>query len=166
MKTTHDDKSLVGLAGEYHVLAQLAERGIMGALTLGHTKGIDILAHNPRAGTIRKVEVKTTREKPALARLWHHGNKVYSWTMSEKHESLKDKNLVFCFVHLTGPKSSPSIFVVPADVVADYVNWEHQLWLRSGKDGPRPARPENKMRRFRIEEADPKGYQENWALFE
>lgn len=46
MKTIHHDKSLVGLADEYHVLAQLAERGIVGALTLGYTKGIDILAHN------------------------------------------------------------------------------------------------------------------------
>jgi hypothetical protein len=33
----------IGLAGEYYVLAQLAQRGLVGALTLGHTKGVDIL---------------------------------------------------------------------------------------------------------------------------
>jgi hypothetical protein len=44
------DKTLTGLAGEYHVLAQLAERGIVGALTLGATKSVDILAHNPKSG--------------------------------------------------------------------------------------------------------------------
>lgn len=32
MKKERSDKSLVGLAGEYHVLAQFAERGIVGAL--------------------------------------------------------------------------------------------------------------------------------------
>jgi len=130
MKTIRDDKSLVGLAGEFHVLAQLAERGIVGALTLGHTKGVDILAHNPRTGAVRKVEVKTTRGTPASANLWHTG-KVYSWTMSEKHEALDDRNLVFCFVHLTGPQSQPIVFVVPANEVAEYVHWEHHLWLQS-----------------------------------
>jgi len=49
-----------GLAGEYHVLAQLAERGYVGALTLGHTKGVDILVTNPRSGDMRHVEVKTS----------------------------------------------------------------------------------------------------------
>ena len=39
------DKALVGLAGEYHVLAQLAERGYVGALTLAgkhRDEGVDI----------------------------------------------------------------------------------------------------------------------------
>lgn len=149
-------------AGEYHVLAQLAERGIVGALTLSHTKGIDILAHNPRTGIVRKIEVKTTRDKAASARLWHSG-KAYSWTMSAKHEELRDKSLLYCFVHLTGPNSQPVIFIVPAPEVARYVKWEHRLWLSSIG---RKLSAENKMRRFRIEEADPSSYRSNWALFE
>jgi hypothetical protein len=64
------DKALVGLAGEYHVLAQLAERGYVGALTLGHTKGVNILVTNPRSGTVRKVEVKTTRRVLARHRVF------------------------------------------------------------------------------------------------
>jgi hypothetical protein len=162
MKKIRDDKSLVGLAGEFHVLAQLAERGIVGALTLGHTKGVDILAHNPRTGTVRKVEVKTTRDKPAAARHWHSGD-AYSWTMSDKHEALADPNLLFCFVHLTGPLSRPIIFVVPAPEVAAYVKWEHRRWLEATG---RLLRTENKMRRFRIESADPRGYGDNWGLFD
>lgn len=72
---------MVGLAGEYHVLPQLAGRRVAGALTLGHTKGIDILVHNARTGAVRKVEVKTTRDKPTRASLFGAG-KFYSWTMS------------------------------------------------------------------------------------
>jgi len=159
MKKATSDKNLVGLAGEFHVLAQLAERGIVGALTLGHTKSVDILAHNPRLGTIKRVEVKTTRDRPSCAALWHE-ELAYSWSMSEKHELIKDRDLVYCFVHLTGPGNQPDIFIVPAAVVAKYVIWEHQTWRRAGRGtgGPNP------MRRFRIEVSDPLGYRDNWTI--
>lgn len=156
------DKSLIGLAGEYHVLAQLAERGIVGALTLGHTKGIDILLTNPRTGTVRRVEVKTTRAKPSKASLFGP-NPFFSWTMSAKHETVAARDLIYCFVYLAGAGMAPHIFVVPSRIVARYVRWEHQHWLRS-----RPRKPgyDNNMRRFRIEEHDPSGYANNWRLFE
>lgn len=159
MKKDSSDKNLVGLAGEFHVLAQLAERGIVGALTLGHTKSVDILAHNPRTAAIMKVEVKTTREGPGPAKLWHE-EPAYSWSMSEKHESITDKNLVYCFVHLAGPGNQPDIFVVPARAVAKYVKWEHHTWRKAGRGtgGPNP------MRRFRIEVSDPLGYRGNWDV--
>jgi hypothetical protein len=164
MSPKRDDKNLVALAGEYHVLAQLAERGIVGALTLGHTKGIDILAHNPRTGRMRRVEVKTTRRRPAPALLWHPGSaKAYAWTMSVKHEAIRDANLIYCFVWLGGPPTSPLVFVVPAADVAKYVKWEHRLWLRSRKRKPDPNNP---MRQFRVEESDPHGYLDNWTRFE
>jgi hypothetical protein len=43
------DKALVGLAGEYHMLAQLAERGYVGALTLGENnmRTFRIEEHDP-----------------------------------------------------------------------------------------------------------------------
>lgn len=156
------DKSLIGLAGEYHVLAQLAERGIVGALTLGHTKGIDILATNPRTGKVLRVEVKTTRAKPGKATLFG-SHPFFSWTMSAKHETATARDLIYCFVYLAGAGASPRIFVVPSRIVARYVRWEHQHWLRS-----RPRKPgyDNNMRRFRIEEHDPSGYANNWRLFE
>ena len=58
------DKNQIGLAGEFYVLAQLAQRGFVGTLTLGHTKGIDILVSNSRFRKLFRVEVKTTRRKP------------------------------------------------------------------------------------------------------
>lgn len=160
MKKERSDKSLVGLAGEYHVLAQFAERGIVGALTLGHTKSVDILAHNPRTGIIRKVEVKTSTLKAGPAKLWHK-ELAYSWSMSEKHESIADRNLIYCFVQLAGAGNQPKIFIVPAPTVATYVSWEHRTWRDAGRGSGGP----NPMRRFRIEVSDPHGYQDNWSLF-
>ena len=156
------NKTLIGLAGEYHVLAQLAERSLVGALTLGHTKGIDILATNPNTGTVRKVEVKCTCDQPAGAKLFGR-EPLYSWTMSSKHESIRSKDLVYCFVALHKPGMIPTFYLVPSRDVAKYVTWEHQHWLKSRK---RPSGRDNAMRRFRIEISDPKQYANNWKLFD
>ena len=164
MKPGTEDKNLIALAGEYHVLAQLAERGIVGALTLGHTKGIDILAHNPRTGRMRRVEVKATRRRPTRAELWHPGSEgAYAWTMSAKHEAITDSNLLYCFVWLGGAMIQPRIFVVPGTEVARYVKWEHRLWLKSRN---RRLNPNNPMRQFRVDTKDPLDYQGNWVLFD
>ena len=40
------DKTQIGLTGEYYVLAQLSARGFIATLTLGNTKGVDILVTN------------------------------------------------------------------------------------------------------------------------
>ena len=37
------DNSQTGLAGEFYTLAQLTQRGYIATLTLGNTKGVDIL---------------------------------------------------------------------------------------------------------------------------
>jgi hypothetical protein len=139
------NKSLIGLAGEYHVLAQLAERGLVGALTLGHAKGIDILVTNPSTGTVRKVEVKCTCDAPAGAKLFGY-EPFYSWTMSSKHESVQSKDLVYSFVALQEAGMMPRFFLVPSRDVAKYVTWEHRHWLESRKN---PGGRDNAMRRFR-----------------
>lgn len=154
------DKSLTGLAGEYHVLAQLAQRGYVGALTLGHTKGVDILVTNPRSGRVRMVEVKTTRNAPSNQRMFGVC-RFYCWPMGVKHESVPTGDLIYCFVMLGRLDELPKFFLVPAAEVAQYVRWEHREWLKA-KDG----RNENTMRVFRIEEHDPKSYRDHWTLFD
>jgi hypothetical protein len=160
-KSDKGDKSLIGLAGEYHVLAQLAERGLVGALTLGHTKGVDILVANPVTGSVRKIEVKTTRSKPGKAPLFGEG-RFFAWPLSAKHEKPLPGSSFFCFVWLPGAGIIPRFFLVPAARVAEYVQWEHQHWLKSKK---RPVSQDNPMRQFRIAEADPDGYENNWDMF-
>ena len=154
------DKNQIGLAGEFYVLAQLAQRGFIGTLTLGHTKGIDILVSDSRFKTLFRVEVKTTRRKPHHEHLFGK-SKFYGWPMSEKHESIRDDRLFYCFVCLGAIDELPKFFIVPSKHVASYVRKQHKQWLAS-----REAKVEvTTMRRFRIEVTDPNGYQDNWKVF-
>lgn len=154
------DKSQVGLSGEFYVLAQLAHRGLVGTLTLGNTKGIDILVTSPEVDRLYKVEVKTTCTRPRVERLF--GDKpAYTWTMGKKHEAIQDHNLYYVFVQLPAPDERPLFFIVPSVVVAKYVKWQHEHWLKTRE---RPVK-NTSMRRFRIPVDDPDGYSDNWDVF-
>jgi hypothetical protein len=54
------DNTQIGLAGEFYVLAQLVQRGLVASLTLANTKGVDILVSNARLNQLFKIEVKTS----------------------------------------------------------------------------------------------------------
>jgi hypothetical protein len=153
------DKVLTGLAGEYYVLAQLAERGFTAALTLGNSKNVDIIVTSPNGKKITRLEVKTS-SLPLRHEHLFGANKFYIWAMGEKHERIKDKNLAYCFVVLKGKGVLPSFFIVPSSYVARYVRWQHRFWLKSRKQKVK----DTPMRNFRIEEGDPRGFQDNWRL--
>lgn len=154
------DKTQTGLAGEYYALAQLTQRGLVATLTLGNTKGIDILVTNQDLNKLYKVEVKTSSTKPGKAKLF--GDGVFlSWTMSKKHEHADDSNLIYCFIKLREVTELPQFFIVPSKDVAEYVRWQHQYWLSTNE-----SRMDSNMRQFRIPVEDPKRYEGNWALFE
>ena len=53
------DKSLLNLAGEYRVAAELLKRGIFAAVTFGNMKGADIIATGPNRRSA-VVEVKAS----------------------------------------------------------------------------------------------------------
>jgi hypothetical protein len=57
------DKNAVSLAGEFAVLSQLALKNYDANMTLGHTKGVDILVSDPRSGKMYRLEVKTALAK-------------------------------------------------------------------------------------------------------
>ena len=81
--------------------------------------------------------------------------------MSEKHEQVKDKNLYYCFVRLTSPKSLPDFYIVPAAYVAKYVRTQHRIWMRHLKHKVSPT----KIRRFRISLNDPNHFKNAWEVF-
>jgi hypothetical protein len=78
----------VSLAGEFAVLSQLALRGYDANMTLGRTKGVDILVSDPDSRRMWKIEVKTnyrkSREKPTGSRVF--GRILSSWIMVKKHD--------------------------------------------------------------------------------
>ena len=152
------DKSTIGLAGEYYVLAQLAHRGLVGTLTLGNTKGVDIIVSDPDVSHLRKVEVKTSRSSLVNETLFP-GGPFYKWQMSAKHESMDDPLLFFCFVLLGDYAKLPRFFIVPSAVVAQYVSWQHQFWLSAHQPGSVKDTP---RRIFRIPHNDPDHYEGAW----
>src|SRR3954462_3819978 len=87
----------VSLAGEFAVLSQLALRGFDANMTLGNTKGVDILVSHPETDSMYRLEVKTAlNSKPWRSKRF--GNIVASWPMGDKHEKNVDRKLFYCFV--------------------------------------------------------------------
>ena len=78
-----------GLAGEFYVLAQLTARGFDASLTLGNTKGVDILVMNNDKNIGFRVEVKTSSSKPTNEKTFKdwHPTPIYSWLLSKKNET-------------------------------------------------------------------------------
>src|SRR5947199_4503120 len=94
------DKNAVSLAGEFAVLSQLALRNYDANMTLGHTKGVDILVSDPRTRKMYRLEVKTklrrSDKQVSVSRIF--GIVIGGWVMSKKHETSTDPSLFYCFV--------------------------------------------------------------------
>lgn len=158
------DKAQIGLAGEFYVLAQLTARGFIATLTLGNTKGVDILVTNQEIDKLFKVEVKTTTNEPAKSKLFADGRPCYEWTMGKKHETIIEENLIYCFVSIKNADELPLFFLVPSEQVAKYVKWQHEYWLSTRTNWTEKTNTTT-MRKFRIETSDPKEYKDNWNIF-
>ena len=144
-KTTISPNS-VALAGEFAVLSRLALCGYDANMTLGRTKSVDILVSDPKTNQLYQLEVKTAqnrRNRPPVSKI--HGRFLCDWMMGVKHESISTPTLWYCFVSIVGlDLKTARYFVVPSEVVAEYVRVEHRLWLDAA---PRHDTP---MRTFRI----------------
>ena len=152
------EKSTIGLAGEYYVLAQLAHRGFVGALTLSNTKAVDILVSQTGLRSLCRLEVKTTQKPPGRERLF--GPKpFFRWPMSVKHQSIRAANLFYCFVWIESPERRPRFFIVPSAHVAKYVRDQHRKYEKA-----RGRKVRTLMRMFRIAEHDPERFEDDWNV--
>ena len=154
------DNTQKGLAGEFYVLAQLTSRGFNASLTLGNTKGVDILVMNNNNDIGYKIEVKTSAKKRGP-----RAKRPLSWILSKKNETNYSDNLIYCFVQLFDPDTMPKFFLVHSRVVSETITREHQDWLNK-------PRPDGKTvmdadtRKFRIDLSDPNGFENNWELLD
>lgn len=166
---THKDlgNNAISLAGEFAVLSQLALRGFDANMTLGNTKSVDILISEPRTGNMYKLEVKTHyRQTPSHSKMFGHS---LGWMMFEKHETIINKNLYYCFVNIGYETHNFRFFIVPSVIVAQYVKEEHKLWLT----GRRLDLYDTERRTFRIgidtsgypiQTPLAKDYENNWSF--
>ncbi len=126
----HPDTNSVALAGEFEVLSQLALRGLNASMTLGHTKGVDILVSDPKTKRMCRVEVKTKYHDSDKE---GHNSKIFGyvigqWMMSKKDENVSDPHLFYCFVMYLAKRKEFRFFVLPSKVVAAYLRDEHRHW--------------------------------------
>jgi hypothetical protein len=142
-------KNSISIAGEFAVLSQLALRGIDANLTLGNTKSVDIIASDPNTGKMFKLEVKTSyNSKPTISKLFGSG-RTLNWVMGNKHETITDPNLFYCFVNIEKEANFFRFFIIPSRIVARYVREQHQFWLNRS-NGERSRSVENNIRQFRL----------------
>jgi len=142
------ESTLVGVAGEYFVAAELSLRGYVASITLRNSRGIDIIASNSDATRAISIQVKTS------------SGRMPKWLLSEKSERVCADNHFYVFVILRDVGARPDFHIVPSKVVADYVATSHREWLAGTKAGG-GARKDSAMRNF----CDPDlRYKEAWDL--
>lgn len=130
--------SLTGAAGEHLVMSQILRRGFIAALAPAGVPNCDIVVTDDLGERAFAVQVKTRRN------IGSDGG----WHMSKKHEQLTSPTLFYCFVDLgRQPSDHPTIYVVPAPVVADVLTRAHQAWLAKPGRGGKPHR-DTDFRRF------------------
>ncbi len=147
------NKSRVSLAGEFAVLSQLALRGKDANMTLGNTKGVDILVSDPDTGRMLKLEVKTNySNRIEIVKSKLFGNYLSSWILDEKNEKYdekKDANLFYCFVNISQNTKQFKFYIIPARVVADYLTLENKFWHEEKKKEAKKVKTVT-MRNFRV----------------
>jgi hypothetical protein len=142
------ESTLVGVAGEYFVAAELSVRGCIASITLRNSRGIDIIVSNADGTKSVTIQVKTNSSGDS------------SWILNKKSEDYLSSNHYYVFVSLKPLGLRPEYYIVPSEIVARYCRETHRKWL-SGfkKDGS--SRQDSNMRKFKDES---RKYLEAWDL--
>jgi hypothetical protein len=118
-----EDKALVGAAGEHLVLSRLLARELLAAQAPRGTRKVDIIVNFIDGGNPKLVQVKTTM-----------GSAKQGWWMGEKHETITDEDLFYCFVDFGVVNGA--VYVIPALVVAETITADYATWLATpGRNG-------------------------------
>lgn len=142
------ESTLVGVAGEYFVAAELSARSHIASITLRNSRGIDILASNSDASKTVSIQVKT-----------NSGGKPV-WLLSKSAETFVSATHFYVFVRLGAKVERPEYHIVPSCDVAEFAATSHANWLAGMKrDGSK--RKDSTMRKFK----DPDNkYKDCWEL--
>jgi hypothetical protein len=136
------NKNSVSLAGEFAVLSKLALHGYDANMTLGNTKGVDILAAGPN-GKTERYEVKTARK--CILGKYGTFKGTYKWLITHKPKGKNRGTLIYFFVLLEDESGHMRFFKVPEQVVLKYSENAHKHWLTINK-----AHKDSHMRVFRL----------------
>ncbi len=131
--------AIVGAAGEHFVMGELLRRGFVSALAPQGAPNMDILIADTAGDHLFSIQVKTRTTVGGDG----------GWHMSEKHEKIIGKRLLYIFVDLGKPNGEyPDYYIIPANTVAKVVYETHKAWERNPGKGGRERSQTNKMRRI------------------
>jgi len=137
---------LVGVTGEYFVAGELSRRGLVAAITLRNSRGIDILVSKPGGMKSATIQVKTSL------------NSTDSWQLNKNDETPKGPNHYYVFVVLNGEGGHPEYHIVKGNIVTR-CKGEHQEWLRRKKrDGS--ERKDTDRRVFQLRQGE--NFRDRW----
>jgi len=140
---------LIGAAGEYHVAAQLSQRGWLATITIKNSPGTDVLAQHVETGVVVAIQTKTTE----IA--------AQGWILSAKDEMPTDRaDAWYALVGMNGELARPEFYIVPRNHVSAHLFVGHRHWLRTpGKGGK--VHQDSGMRN--IYPSEVQAYKEDWA---
>lgn len=161
--------TLLGAAGEHHVMAELLRRGYIAALAPQGVPNADIVVTDIEGARLCSIQVKTRRDIGADG----------GWHMKAKHEHVRGERLFYCFVDFGRTTDDrPTVLVLPSMRVADALVASHRQWLampgKNGqphRDGPMRRLLPDYSRVYRgVECPYPKGwlesYRDAWHLLD
>ena len=122
----------LGNAGEFYVLAQLAQRGYIAGKTDDGQTLIDVIATDPDTLNTVNIQVKTRTID----------GKISSWLMSFKNEQSFEK-LWYVVVEIGDDNVLPNFFIFSSKEVSDSIKQKYKEYLAKPKlDGtPRTIKP-------------------------
>ena len=144
--------TILGAAGEHHVMSRLLRRDMIAALAPAGVPNSDIVVTDKLGDRLCAIQVKVRRDIGADG----------GWHMGKKHEELISPNLFYCFVDFgKSAQSEPKTWVVPSRVVAEALKIAHETWLATPGKGGR-AHKDSDFRRFRPMYEGLDAYRQGW----
>ena len=142
----------LGNAGEFYVLAQLAQRGYIAGKTDDGQTLIDVIATDPESLNTVNIQVKTRTID----------GKISSWLMSEKNEKVFEK-LWYVVVEISESNVLPNFFVFSSSEVSEAIKQRHDEYMAKPKrDGSQ--RKGGVLRHFEPSEQFKAERKDNWEI--
>ena len=145
----------LGNAGEFYVLAQLAQRGYIAGKTDDGQTLIDVIATDDATLRTVNIQVKATGDY----------GKIPSWIMSKKNEQVH-QTLWYVLVQVGEESEMPNFFIYHSSEIGPWLKNDHSYWLGIPKKNGEP-RKDTDMRRFKPTAEELVQHKGNWEkMFE
>ena len=143
----------LGNAGEFYVLAQLAQRGYIAGKTDDGQTLIDVIATDPESLNTVNIQVKTRTID----------GKISSWLMSEKNEKVFEK-LWYVVVEVGDDDVLPNFFIFSSKEVSDSIKQRLIDYLAKPKKDGTPRKGGGSIRHFEPSEEFKAERKNNWKI--